>query len=126
MSTDTRIESLESQVRILKRMLFGVFGVVVVGGLLAATSLQSVPDVVKAKSFQVVTDEGKIVAGIFSTAGGGLLYVSNKDGNPIAAISVEAHGGVSLLSTTRRVNELLISLRVQTGASCVLATRMGN
>ena len=31
MSTDTRIESLESQVRTLKRMLFGVFCLVVVG-----------------------------------------------------------------------------------------------
>ena len=60
MSTDTRIESLESQVRTLKRMLFGVLGVVIVGGLLAATSLQSVPDVVKAKRFEVVNDEGKV------------------------------------------------------------------
>ena len=51
MTTDTRIESLETQVRTLKRMLFGVFGLVVVGGLLAATSLQSVPDVIQAKQF---------------------------------------------------------------------------
>ena len=38
MSETTRIESLETQVRTLKRMLFGVFGLVVVGGLLAAQS----------------------------------------------------------------------------------------
>ena len=58
MSTDTRIESLETQVRTLKRMLFGVFGLVVVGGLLAATTLQGVPDVVKAKKFIVVDAKG--------------------------------------------------------------------
>ena len=61
MSTDTRIESLESQVRTLKRMLFGVFGLVVVGGLLAATSLQSVPDLIQAKKFEVLSDDGNAV-----------------------------------------------------------------
>ena len=61
MSTDTRIESLENQVRTLKRMLFGVFGLVVVGGLLAATSLQSVPDVIQAKKFEVLSDDGNPV-----------------------------------------------------------------
>ena len=65
MSTDTRIESLETQVRTLKRMLFGVFGLVVVGGLLAATTLQSVPDVIQAKKFEVVNDEGKVVASFY-------------------------------------------------------------
>ena len=61
MSTDTRIESLETQVRTLRRMLFGVFGLVVVGGLLAATSLQSVPDVIRAKQFEVLSDDGNAV-----------------------------------------------------------------
>ena len=36
MSIDTRIESLETQVRTLKRMLFGVCAVLIAGGLLAA------------------------------------------------------------------------------------------
>ena len=53
MTTDTRIESLETQVRTLKRLLFGVFGLVVVGGLLAVTTLQSVPDVIQAKKFEL-------------------------------------------------------------------------
>ena len=61
MTTDTRIESLETQVRTLKRMLLGVFGLVIVGGLLAATTLQSVPDVIQAKKFEVVNDAGKVV-----------------------------------------------------------------
>ena len=55
------INELRNQVRTLKRMLFGVFGVVVVGGLLAATSLQSVPDVIQAKKFEVLSDDGKAV-----------------------------------------------------------------
>ena len=54
------IDDLRNQVRSLKRMLFGMFGLVVVGGLLAATSLQSVPEVIQAKSFEVVNDAGKV------------------------------------------------------------------
>ena len=48
------IDDLCNQVRSLKRMLFGMFGLMVVGGLLAATSLQSIPEVIQAKSFEVV------------------------------------------------------------------------
>ena len=59
MSTATRIGSLESQVRTMKRMIFGVLVVGVAGGLLAATSLQSVPDVTRAKKFVVVDGEGE-------------------------------------------------------------------
>ena len=94
MSTDTRIESLENQVRTLKRMLFGVFGLVVVGGLLAATSLQSVPDVIQAKKFQVVNGEGTVVASFYANMGGGMLSFSNKEGEVVAGLgSDEVNGG---------------------------------
>ena len=98
MSTDTRIESLESQVRTLKRMLFGVFGLVVVGGLLAATSLQSVPDVIQAKKFQVVTDEGKVIVGLGYGGGGGLLRIFNQYGKQFAVLGLrgEGEGGLGI------------------------------
>ena len=60
MSESARIASLETQVRILKRMLFGVFGLVVAGTVLGATSLQTVPDVIQAKRFEVVDDTGSV------------------------------------------------------------------
>ena len=37
LTTDTRIEALESQVRTLRRLLLGGFALCVIGGLLAAT-----------------------------------------------------------------------------------------
>jgi hypothetical protein len=84
MTTDTRIESLETQVRTLKRMLFGVFGLVVVGGLLAVTTLQSVPDV-------------EVVAGLGSDEvnGGGVLGINNRDGGTVAGIYADENGGVA-------------------------------
>ncbi len=93
MTTDTRIESLETQVRTLKRMLFGVFGVVVLGGLLAATTLQSVPDVIRAKNFSVVNDAGKIQAMLFAGPDGGALGISNNDGKTVVGFGADADGG---------------------------------
>ena len=105
MSTDTRIESLETQVRTLKRMLFGVFGVVVVGGLLAATNLQSVPDVVRAKMFEVVNDEGKVVASIGADAEGGVLSIGNNEGEEVAAIAatVDGDGGIVTIDSKGKI-----------------------
>ena len=58
------LNELRNQVRTLKRVVYGACGLLLVGGLLAATSLQSVPDVIQAKKFQVVNDEGLAVVGL--------------------------------------------------------------
>ena len=101
MTTDARIESLETQVRTLKRMLFGVFGVVIVGGLLAATTLQSVPDVIRAKSFMVMNDEGKAAIDIYadqiSFRNGGAISLYNKDRESGVSITASPHGGKLLI-----------------------------
>ena len=58
--TDTdRIETLETQVRTLKKILFGLVALIAVGSLLAANALPKVPDVIQAKKFEVVNDDGK-------------------------------------------------------------------
>ena len=97
MSTDTRIESLETQVRTLKRMLFGVFGLVVVGGLLAATSLQSVPDFIQAKKFEVVNDEGKVIVELSNLKGGGVdngrLVTRTSAGGTLVKLGASLGGG---------------------------------
>jgi hypothetical protein len=99
MSTDTRIESLEHQVRTLKRMLFGVFGLVVVGGLLAATTLQSVPDVLRAKSFEVVNGEGKVLGSLKSGSEGGELGLNSKGGKKMVGLSTGDEGGSLMMLT---------------------------
>jgi hypothetical protein len=94
MTTDTRIESLETQVRTLKRMLFGVFGLIVVGGLLAATSLQSVPDVIRAKNFEVLNEEGVVIASLRENPHGrGWLSIRDEVGRSVAAITGDKRGG---------------------------------
>ena len=90
----TRIESLETQVRTLKRMLFGVFALVVAGGLLAATSLQSVPNVIKAKKFEVVNDEGTAILHVEKDHNGiGGIRICNSESATLARLGGSKLGG---------------------------------
>ncbi len=134
MSTDTRIESLETQVRTLKRMLFGVLGVVIVGGLLAATSLQRVPDVVKAKSFEVVNDEGKVfvlISGsttqpnsIKSRQEGGLISTHNSQGETLILMGMNNHGS-GAIQTMNNKGHTLVSLSTNLAGEGTLITENG-
>ncbi|MBG79239.1 MAG: hypothetical protein CMJ39_00840 [Phycisphaerae bacterium] len=55
------IYELRRQVRNLRRCLFGVVGLAGLGLLLAATASDVIPEVVKAGSFEVVSEDGKSV-----------------------------------------------------------------
>jgi hypothetical protein len=100
-TTEDRIESLENQLRVQqsqvrrqRRWNIALGAVVVVGGLMAATGVRSVPDVIQAKKFEVVNDDGKVIASLYANMGGGMLSVSNKDGEVVSGLgSDEVNGG---------------------------------
>ena len=94
MQNEERINGLETQVRTLKRIVCLVCCLLVAGVIVSATSLQTVPDVIQAKKFEVVNDEGKVVASFYANMGGGMLSFSNKDGEVVAGLgSDEVNGG---------------------------------
>ena len=62
MQNEERINGLETQVRTLKRIVYGFGCLLVAGIVVGATTLQTVPDVIRAKVFQVVNDDGVVVA----------------------------------------------------------------
>jgi hypothetical protein len=84
------INELRNQVRTLKRMLFGVFGVVVLGALLAATTFQNVPDVIQANRFEVINAEGNPVVVLDSVSeqykNGGRIRVHSATADIVAQI----------------------------------------
>ena len=87
------IDVLKSQVKTLKRMFYG-FGCLVIAGIaLAATSMQGVPDVIEAKVFRVVNDEGKVMAGLTSDADGGRLDIF-KDEKSVVQLGAYPDGGM--------------------------------
>jgi hypothetical protein len=95
------LNELRHQVRTLKRVVYVAFGLMLVGGLLAATSLQSVPDVIQAKRFELVNNQGKVRAQIYTlggahlddAVGGARLQMHNKDGLSVIEISSESSSG---------------------------------
>ena len=115
MQNEERINGLETQVRTLKRIVYGFGCLLVAGVIVSATSLQTVPDVIQAKKFQVVNDEGEVVAelganeeggtlridknggirgaflGVYEN--GGLFGIFNKDGKPSVALGADENGG---------------------------------
>jgi hypothetical protein len=95
------LNELRNQVRTLKRMLFGVFGLVVVGGLLAATSLQGVPDVIQAKKIEVVNDDGKVLVQLGNLKGGGVdngrLVTRNSADEILVELSANGAGGACIV-----------------------------
>jgi hypothetical protein len=106
MSHTTRIESLETQVRTLKRMLFGAFGLVLVGALLGWATPQTPPDVLRSKRVEILGDNGTPVVVLEASRvfGGadqdprfaGKLILLSDDGKQIASLGSGDFGGGSL------------------------------
>ena len=93
MQNEERINCLETQVRTLKRIVYGFGCLLVAGVVVSATSLQTVPDVIQAKKFEVVNDEGKKVAVLFANEDGGVLGILNKDEKVVALLGANEDGG---------------------------------
>ena len=55
------ITELQNTVRTLKRIVYGFGCLLVAGIVVGATSLQTVPDLIQAKKFEVLSDDGKAV-----------------------------------------------------------------
>ena len=92
------LNELRNQVRTLKRIVYGACGLMLVGGLLAATTLQSVPDVIQAKKFEVVNDDGKVIVELSNLEGGGvdngMLVTRTSEGGRLVALGASPGGGV--------------------------------
>jgi len=92
MQNEERINGLETQVRTLKRIVYGFGCLLVAGIVVGATSLQTVPDLIQAKSFRVVNDEGKASVLISADEDGGMVGIFNKNGKPVVSMYAKADG----------------------------------
>ena len=122
------LNELRNQVRTLKRIVYGACGLLLVGGLLAATSLQSVPDVVKAKSFEVVNDEGKVIVVMKPVLHQGTHYgyvrTQNSKGQTLVQLGVNTNGEGSV-QTENGKGQTLVVLGATTGGEGLVTTENG-
>ena len=134
MSEDARIASLETQVRTLRRMLLGVLGLVAAGGLVAASSMQSVPDLIQAKTFEVVNDEGQVFVLISgsttqpnstkSVQQGGIISTYNSQGKKLILMGMNDHGSGGIQTLNNKGNTL-VSLSTNTQGEGTILTQNG-
>ncbi|MCH2153757.1 MAG: hypothetical protein MK089_10500 [Phycisphaerales bacterium] len=114
------INELRNQVRTLKRMLYVAFGVMVAGGLLAATSLQNVPDVVTAKKFEVVDAAGKVAISLSSNKEGGLIHINDEQGQHVVALESLGTGGTLHLKDPKLKLQTTLTADKTYGAAMML------
>ena len=134
-TTEDRIESLENQLRIQqsqvrrqRRWNIALGAVVVVGGLMAATGVRSVPDVIQAKKFEVVNDEGKSVVVLRSIQGHGLIASNDKNGVlTFVVVNAVGKGGVfeGSMQTLNSKGQKLVELGATTGGNGFVKTQNG-
>ena len=99
MQNEERIAVLELQYRTMKRIVLGVSWVIslnfaicsliIVGYFVSTTNA---PDLIQARKFEVVNDEGITVASIGADAEGGVLSIGNNEGEEVAAIAATTDG----------------------------------
>ncbi len=114
------IDELRNQVRNLKRMLFGFLALVVSGSLLAATSLQPVPDVIQAKKFEVVDSTGKTAITLSSKKGGGIVRINNDRGEQVAVLESFGTGAFLNLMDLKLKRQTVLSADKTLGAGLIL------
>ena len=147
MQNEERINVLETQVRTLKRIVYG-FGCLLVAGLVVgATSLQTVPDVIQAKKFEVVNGKGnvvaklsageyggvlrirnkeeKLVAGLYADEDGGAMVICNKDGEPVATIWDEHSDKLRGLNIYNKDSKVVVRIGVDKDADGFIQTQNG-
>ena len=123
MSTlEQRIRRLEVQNRfLLAGLLLPILGAL----LLAATGKDEVPDVVKARAFQVVgNDRGAVLVHIGSTTTGeGMVTTLNRNGQDVVTLGANPHGGV--VTTWNGKGQKLVMLDVTTDGGGMVRTGNG-
>ena len=127
-TTEERMETLEKQVRRQRRWNIALGVMVVVGGLMAAKGVQEVPDVIQAKKFEVVNDEGKVIVELSNVQGGGVdngfVLTRNSVGQTLVKLGVTS-GGQGLVRTENGKGQTLVILGVNTVGKGLVQTENG-
>ena len=114
MNLDQRMARIERENRI-HRALWGV-AVLLVLAFVVWGHAQPIPDVIQARSIQVVDAGGRRVAALDAMDTGGILRVFNKAGKAVAAMQVSSDGSGSV-SVFNNAGVLVAALQVSSDGS---------
>ena len=124
MQNEERINGLENQVRTLKRIVYGFGCLLVIGIVIGATSLQNVPEVIQAKNFEVVNDEGQKLVRLTSSRLGGYVQTLSKEGQELVRITCTTGSGGGIaggyIATKNKEGRTRVTLGINNnGDGCV-------
>ena len=144
MQNEERINGLETQVRTLKRIIYGFGCLLVAGVVVSATSLQSVPDVIQAKRIEVLGEDGNAVVVLdsyivedereVSFSGEksviteknylGFIRTQNSKGQALVALS-STENGEGAVETKNGKGQALVTLSTNENGGGVVETKTG-
>ena len=122
---EARIEVLERRIRLQRRWNIVLGTAVIAGGLSAAARVPTAPEVIQAKAFEVVNDEGKTVVTLRSSKGSGVIMNHDRVGRRTFLVSnAEGEGGVfrGQVRTLNADGKSLVRLGATDGGEGVLTT----
>ena len=108
MTNQDRIETLENQLRSLKRILLGSACVLTAMMAIAASGTRDVPEVIKAEKFVVVNDQEEVLGVLGATKGSGSLFLLNQDSLYSVGLGVEDGAGELILSDSTGAPVILL------------------
>lgn len=125
MQNEVRINVLETQVRTLKRIVCLICSVLVAGIVVSATSMQTVPAVIQARSVEVVNDDGTTLVRLGVTKNGqGMIRTMNGDGQDLVRLGVTI-SGKGIVRTMNGNGQELVQLGVNTKGQGIVKTMNG-
>jgi hypothetical protein len=122
MQNEERINLLEKQIATLKKIVYGFGCLLVAGVIVSATSLHTIPDVIQAKKFEVLSEDGTAVVVLNShiIEANSPLYTDamqygsitslNSDGRTLVMIGASPCTGTGQLLTMNAHGRLLVKL----------------
>ena len=126
--TEVEFRTLQNQMRRQRRWNIALGALVVVGGLMAATSARSVPAVIQAKKFEVVNDAGEVIVQMNSVVHEGTDYgfVTTRNNNGQILVVLGANtGGNGLVRTENGKGQTLVKLGATAGGTGLVRTQNG-
>ncbi len=91
MNDQERLERLERQVRWYRNLT--VLLLLAVAALLLSGAGEAVPEVIRARSFEMVSQDGEPLAALRPTSAGGAIGIFNRKGGTAGVLTADATGG---------------------------------
>ena len=123
MTVDERLDRLERQYRWLKGGLASLVVAAVATGLLFFAPQYTIPDLVEARAFHVVGEDGTTLVKQEGSPGGGMVSTMHGEGHVL--VSLSALGGMGTVTTMNGEGQDLVSLWVTEGGNGMVKTMNG-